>query len=126
MMTYDASVAPDAAAWLALDEQTRSDVVAEYHRVNRIPVARRDRMMHSAIHAIVETQIASNDPPEVTEAMTRLMAAGLERHEAVHAVGTTLARYMFSLSRGESTADDGHARYREAVAQLVYTPQFPA
>lgn len=122
MMTYDPAVAPNVEDWLGLDEQSRMDVVAEYHRVNRVQVARRDRMMHAAIHAIVETQIASRDPAEVAEAMARLTAAGMERHEALHAIGATLASYMFSLSRDASIGEDGHARYREAVAKLVFTP----
>lgn len=122
MSAYDPAVAPDPAAWLALDQPARIAAVAEFHREHRIEIPRKDRVMHSAVHAIVETQIASDDPPEVGAAMARLTSAGMDRHEALHALGATLARHMFALSRNEDAGADGHAKYREAVAALESRP----
>ncbi len=120
MTAYDPAIAPDAAEWLTMEQPARIAAVAEFHRVNRIEIPRKDRVMHSAVHAIVETQIASNDPPEVGAAMTRLTAAGMDRHEALHALGATLARHMFALSRDEDASAGEHAKYREAVAALSF------
>jgi hypothetical protein len=50
--------------------------------------------VHASLHVLVESQLASNEPPEALIAAQRLMAGGLSRHDAVHAVGWVAAEHM--------------------------------
>lgn len=99
-----------------MDEQTRMDLVADYHRRARIKVP--DREMHVAVHVIVENQIAEGHAP-VLRAMARLTSAGLTRHAALHAVGAVLAEHLFDLFRGTSESGDTMAKYDAAVDRLT-------
>ena len=89
---YDPAVAPDPEEWLALDAQERIDLVLRHHR--RAGVSAPNDNTHAVLHAIVENQIAMGDEMPVQRAVERLMAEGLDRHEAVHAVGSVLAGQM--------------------------------
>ncbi|MEO7682802.1 MAG: hypothetical protein ABIU86_02600 [Gemmatimonadaceae bacterium] len=55
-MRYDPDKGHEAKKWLALDEGERIDLVRRYHRRAGIKVPR--LLVHSALHATVETQIA--------------------------------------------------------------------
>lgn len=98
MDRYDADLPPDPAEWLALDEQERTALVRRHHRgkVLRLHPEGFNVTIHAAIHAIIETQIAGVDPPITGETVTRLVAAGLRRHVAIHMVGEVLLRTMTS------------------------------
>jgi hypothetical protein len=100
-MNYDASKAPDPENWLELDEQERIDLVIEYHRRNHLPMGGSAKL-HGAAHVIVENQIALGDPPAVREAHARLMSEGLDRHDAVHAVGSVVMGIVFdAVAKGD-------------------------
>ncbi|MBH5398422.1 hypothetical protein HZZ13_11545 [Bradyrhizobium sp. CNPSo 4010] len=99
---YDPFAEPDPEQWLALDEQERIDLVMEYHRRARIRVPRAEA--HAVFHAIVESQIADAELP-VRRIAQRLMYEGLDRHEAIHAIGSVLAAQMHDLV---SKAKPGH------------------
>lgn len=94
ILEYDPFVGPDPAQWLALDEEERIDAVMEYHRRAGIRVPR--EKVHAIFHVIVESQIADAELP-VRGTLERLMSEGLDRHEAVHAVGSVLAGRMYDL-----------------------------
>ncbi len=94
---YDPAVAPDPARWLALDEHDRMNMVLDYHR--RADVFLPNEKIHAAIHGVVENQIALGDELPVRRAVDRLMAEGLDRHEAVHAVGSVLAVHLHQLMK---------------------------
>ncbi|MBK1713257.1 hypothetical protein [Rubrivivax gelatinosus] len=117
MPRYDPALEPDAGQWLALPEQTRIDLAAQYHRAARIQLP--NVAAHAAFHAIVENQIALGLAP-VVRAMARLRAGGLSRHDAIHAVCTALAEHFFELmqSPGGTLAADSQARYEAAVERL--------
>lgn len=50
--------------------------------------------LHAAIHTVVENQLALGDP-EVRETLDRLLADGLDRHDALHAIGSVLSEQLF-------------------------------
>lgn len=85
---YDPAVAPDTVEWLDLDEDERLRLVENYHR--RVGFVLPDPEMHATLHTVVENEIAANDPPAVGQALARLMAEGLDRHQAIHAVAWVL------------------------------------
>ncbi|MGH7655919.1 MAG: plasmid pRiA4b ORF-3 family protein [Gemmatimonadaceae bacterium] len=85
MDSYDPDRSPVAADWLALDEGERMELVDDFHRRARIRVPK--QALHTVIHVIVENQLALG-VDTVVAAMTRLQAEGVDRHEAIHAVGS--------------------------------------
>lgn len=119
MAPYNPLKAPDPAEWLALDEGERLRLIQAYHRRARVrlPNAR----VHAAMHAIVENQIAIGDEIPVRRTVQRLMAEGLDRHEAVHAVATVLSGIMFDITRQpQSVADlDPNESYYAALEQVT-------
>jgi hypothetical protein len=97
MQDYDPLVEPDPDEWLAADEQERIDAVKYYHRHARSEAER--STLHAVIHAVVEGQIALGDELPVQRTLLRLMDEGLDRHEAIHAVGSVLAGHLNELMR---------------------------
>jgi len=95
---YDPLVGPDPDDWLAASEERRLDVIEHYHRREGVVVVERIRA-HAAFHAVVENQIAEGDQLPVRRILMRLMAEGLDRHEAIHAIGSVLAGHIHELLR---------------------------
>ena len=120
--SYDPLVAPDPEAWLATDERKRIDVIERYHRRGGIKM---DRLTaHAVIHAVVESQIAAGDELPVRRTLLRLMSEGLDRHEAVHAIGSVLAGHLNALLRKDggalpATGGDSNAVYFAALEELT-------
>jgi len=54
-----------------------------------------DETLHASIHVIVENQAALGDDTPVAGAIERLMAEDIDRHEAIHAVGSVLSSTCF-------------------------------
>ena len=81
--------------WLARDEAERVAEVESYHQAllpdNQCPP---NLKLHATLHVLVENQLAMNDPVEAAAAIDRLVADGLSRHDAVHAVGWLVSDYM--------------------------------
>ena len=101
-MRYDPSVAPDPRAWMALDEQERMAAVRAYHERPGAGVP--SSQGHAIVHTIVESQLADGHPAAV-RALDRLVESGLDRHSAVHAVGSVLNRHMVETMQGEHPFD---------------------
>lgn len=106
---YDPETAPEPASWLALDEAFRIELVYEQHREEPLEEARSEA--HAAMHVTVENQIAMG-LTYVSDACTRLVAEGLSRHEAVHAIAAVLAGYMTELVRDKTPPALALARYQ--------------
>jgi hypothetical protein len=115
MDTYDPMMAPDAAEWLGLDEQERIDLVVGYHREAHIEVP--GETMHAALHTVVENQVAEK-VQEVNATMARLLRQGLDRHDAVHAIGAVLAGHVHALSAKSDTGTGNHRPYYRRLAKL--------
>jgi SEC-C motif len=117
MRRYDPLEAPDPKAWLALDEQARIDLVRDYHR--RAGIGLPNDTVHAVLHAVVENQVALGDEIPVERTLQRLMSEGLDRHEAVHAIGSVLAEHVFDISKGAVTDEDPNSKYMARVEQLT-------
>jgi len=112
---YDHDNAPDPAEWLALEELTRIPLAEAHHRLARTKLP--NLKAHAVFHAIVENQVAENLDP-VVRAMTRLMAEGLNRHEAVHAIASVVAEHIQDLFNAKADANNSQAIYYAAVERL--------
>lgn len=115
-MKYDAETAPVPERWLALDEAQRIELVMVYHR--RLDSKLPNAQLHAAIHTIVENQLAQEVAP-VQDALARLRAEGLERHEAIHAMGSVLIGHVHSLLKGDAKPPDPTAPYFHALQGLT-------
>ena len=118
MTGYDPHTAPDPKEWLDTDEADRITHVEAYdHDIGEdLP----NPMLHASAHVIVENQIASDDPPEVRQALKRLLAQGLDRHEAVHAIGTLVSELTFDILKSQTPYDDAKdKKYRGALESLT-------
>jgi hypothetical protein len=119
-LTYDARRAPDHGHWLERSEQERLDAVRRFHVTPPLPHQLPASLeAHSAIHAVIETQLASGDPPEAKRALGRLLSEGLTRHDAIHALGSTFASGVWEVAEGDPKAFDVDA-YKRALRSLDY------
>jgi hypothetical protein len=92
---YDPEAPMAAGDWLALAETERLRLAQNYHVQSKIKAPR--MKAHAAVHVIVENQIATGYGP-TRRAVERLVAGGLTRHEAIHAVGTVVVRAAHQLT----------------------------
>ncbi len=72
MLKYDPEKAPKPAVWLAADEQERIDACLRWHQKARVELP--NELLHAAMHAAVENQLAEK-LPSVVRAIPRLMQA---------------------------------------------------
>ena len=117
MQRYDPLKAPDPEEWLALDEQERIDLVQDYHRRMRIRLP--NAKLHAVAHAIVEAQIAAADETPARRTVQRLMDEGLDRHEAIHAVGLVLMEFIYDLMKAPVSDGDPNVPYFAALERLT-------
>ena len=117
MKRYSPDVPPDADEWLDLDEQERIHLVEDWHRKAREKLP--NHTAHALFHVVVENQIAEG-MESVVRAMARLMKQGLDRHDAVHAVGSCLADHFFEVANSEDENDESvsDVSYDAAVERL--------
>jgi len=103
-LRYNALEKPDPKKWLGASEAERLDAVMRHHREE--PHEFPNEFAHATIHMVVENQAALGDETPVAAAIERLMGEGLDRHDAVHAVGAVLSKYLWSIMRGSGKPVD--------------------
>jgi hypothetical protein len=106
-MRYDPLVAPDPAEWLALGEGEQLPAVLGAHK--RAGIEEDAFHMHGVIHATIETQLAQGHA-RACAALRRLRKEGLDRHDAVHALGTVLAAHIHRALKGQAFDADAYNR----------------
>jgi hypothetical protein len=68
---------------------------------------------------VVENQVAMGDELPVRRIIERLQAEGLDRHEAIHAVASLLAEYVFDVVKGAPPERDPNPLYWAALEKLT-------
>lgn len=117
MEEYNAFQPPSPEAWLALDENQRIALVVKFHREQQEEVP--NERMHATVHVIVENQVALG-LHYVVEALNRLMGEGLDRHDAVHAIGSVLVDYSYEIVNDEAnTFQDVEDEYARRLSDLT-------
>ncbi len=117
MKSYDPSRAPDPAEWLDLDESEQNALVERFHIESGEESNEESGMLHAAIHVIIENQVALETRP-VPETIEKLMRQGLDRHEAIHAVGAVLSEDLFEMMQGNKASFDPKT-YRRRLEKLT-------
>jgi hypothetical protein len=115
--TYDPLVAPDPEEWRALDEEERIDMVMDFHRRARIKLP--EAQVHAILHSVVENQVAEGDALPVRRTLERLMGEGLDRHDAVHAIGAVLIGHMHHLIKAGHVEGDPNLSYYAELERLT-------
>jgi hypothetical protein len=115
MNSYDPNIAPEPKVWLELKEKLRISFIEKYHRDAHIKLP--NLATHAVFHLIVENQVAEN-LESVVRAMARLTAEGLDRHDAVHAIGSVLAVHMHDLFKSKADVENSQSIYNAAVERL--------
>jgi hypothetical protein len=72
-------------------------------------------MLHATIHTIVENQLCLGDTFPARAVLLRLIKEGLDRHEAVHALGMVLCEQPYAMLRGGGGAE----HYVECLNRLT-------
>jgi len=116
-MTYDPLQAPDPQEWLAMDEAERIMAIERYHKRERIRLP--NLVLHASIHVVVENQVAMGDQYEAAAVLRRLMDEGLDRHEAVHAIGSVVAAEIFEGLRHPPESGSLAASYLTKLRQIT-------
>ena len=117
MQHYDPLEAPDPEEWLELDEHERIELVRDYHRRARIRLP--NEKLHATLHAIVEAQIALGDETPAGRIAQRLIGEGLDRHDAIHAIGMVLAEHIYDVLKTAKSDTDPNAPYFAALERLT-------
>ncbi|MCD6499864.1 MAG: DUF1841 family protein [Deltaproteobacteria bacterium] len=107
-MHYDPLFEPEPESWMQLDEQERIALVLKQHA--RTGAELPNAMLHAAIHAVVENQLAMNDN-RVRHTLDRLLGEGLDRHDAIHAIGSVLAEQLWRMGRGAQVPPSSEGYY---------------
>jgi hypothetical protein len=115
---YDPYEPPDASEWLTMGEEARIAMVRVYHQ--SIGDVGDSEQLHALFHVIVENQIAMGAHMEpVRERLRQLMAQGLDRHDAVHAIGYVLAKHMHWLALDRNAGASQDARYFRELKRMT-------
>lgn len=116
MEKYNPQIEPNKQIWLNTSEDERIDMVREYHKKND-DLEDDALTIHSAIHVIVENQLAMGIEL-LPETITKLIRQGLERHEAIHAVGAIISENIFDLVRGNKS-EFSPKQYRNKLDKIT-------
>jgi hypothetical protein len=74
-------------------------------------------LIHSAIHVVVENQLAMGVEP-VSETIARLIRQGLDRHEAIHAIGAIISGDIFDILKG-NVQEYSLVKYRRKLEKIT-------
>jgi hypothetical protein len=114
---YDPDVGPDPVHWLALEEAERLRQAKDYHQRHDTLLAEPE--IHAAVHVVIENQIATGDETPAQGALERLMAEGLTRHEAVHALGSVLTEMIVAVANDKEVERFRADAYNGAIARIT-------
>ena len=116
MKTYDPDQAPNPEQWTQWDESDRLDLVMAYHRSAGIELP--NTRIHAAFHTIIENQLAEG-LPEVQNTLDRLLGEGLDRHDAIHAIGSVLIEQVQGILQDASSDGEGNQAYFSKLEKLT-------
>jgi hypothetical protein len=117
MNIYNPSIEPNRENWLNASESERLTAVIKFHKSSEDDLDEKALTAHSSIHVIVENQLAL-DVELLAETMEKLLRQGLERHEAIHAIGAVISGDILALLRGE-IAEFSPKKYRRKLEKLT-------
>jgi len=97
ILDYDPLEDPDPEQWLMMDETATHRSGNGISPGAGISLPKR-KSCTPPFHVIVENQIADAELP-VRRKLGQLMSEGLDRHDAIHAIGSVVAGHIYDLLR---------------------------
>ena len=79
-----------------------------------------NQRLKSAIIAVVDKQLESNDPPEIKQTLDRLITEGFSEDEAKELIGNVVVMEVFEVLKAGQPFDI--SRYAAALARLPELP----
>jgi len=116
-LKYDPMRQLDIQRWLAHSEAERIEAVLTYHRKHRFIAP--NLTAHATFHVVVENQVALEDETPVQATLTRLIGEGLDRHDAVHAIGSALAFQVYDILKTPDRQADPNEEYYARLRELT-------
>ena len=114
---YDPRRRIDPERWLAHSEAERIEAATSYHRKRALGGP--NLVAHATFHVVVENQVALGAATPVQATLARLMDEGLDRHDAVHAIGSVLASHVYDLLKAPEERIDPNAAYYAELRKLT-------
>lgn len=115
MFLYSPIQDPDTRVWLACSENDRLNSVLAFHE--RQGLNRADLRHHAILHVVVENQLA-DQVPAMQEKLEELIQDGLDRHEAIHALGSVVSRLFTRMAQKQDIRPDARLDYENVLAAL--------
>jgi hypothetical protein len=106
---YDISNPPSSEEWLAMDEGERIEAVREAHERTRSAVGQ-NPLAHATIHVLVENQLAEGHAA-IIASYDRFRAAGVDRHNTVHALASVVTHHMMKVLQEGTSFDQAAAEH---------------
>src|ERR1700681_4210330 len=116
---YDPRRRLDRERWLAHSEAERIEAARSYHRKRALGGP--NLVAHATFHVVVENQVALGGATPVQATLARLMDEGLDRHDAVHAIGSVLASHVYDLLKAPEERTDPNTTYYAELSKLNAT-----
>lgn len=107
----------DSDEWLGLDEAERIELVRRFHEDFAEEMPADALTMHSSIHVVVENQLAMG-AELIPETIAKLIRQGLDRHEAIHAIGAIVSAEVFDLLKG-NVQEFSPKKYRRKLEKIT-------
>jgi len=117
MDTYNPQIEPNKEKWLKASEYDRIDSVREFHENSDEDFEDDALSIHTSVHVIVENQLAMG-VELIPETIAKLIRQGLDRHEAIHAIGAIISEDIFNIVRGEQS-EFSPKRYRKKLEKIT-------
>ncbi len=117
MDKYNPNKPVDSENWLALDEALRIELVHDFHSELDVEMAVDALKVHSSIHVIVENQLAMG-VDLIPETIAKLTRQGLNRHEAIHAIGAIISEDIFDVMKGNAE-EFSPIKYRRKLDKIT-------
>ncbi len=119
MVTYSPLTQPDKDEWLESPEFDRIDAVRDFHESSIDDDFEEEGALaiHSSLHVIVENQLALG-VEFIPETVAKLTRQGLDRHEAIHAIGAIISEDIFDIMRSEKT-EFSAKQYRKKLEKIT-------
>ena len=115
--TYDPEIGPDPKEWSSLDDSLKITIVEDFH--DKAGVDLPNTRLHAAVHIVVENQVTMGDETPVQGTLTRLMKEGLDRHDALHAIGSILSKQLFHLLNEKAAGGFDESSYYNELDDLT-------
>jgi mRNA degradation ribonuclease J1/J2 len=117
MDKYDPANPIGSDEWLALNEAKQIELVRDFHAELDLEMPDDALSIHSSIHVIVENQLAMRVELK-PETIAKLTRQGLNRHEAIHAIGAILSEDIFDLLKG-NIEEFSPTKYRRKLEKIT-------